>query len=449
MTLKSRFLSPLALVGLAGALGIILVAGGLLASEPPEVGPLDPVVAAPAERLEMVSLRLGETLGEVLSDAEIGWSDQNSLLMAFREQASPRSLRDDSRITLRWYKDRDLLRGVDVALNKDQTVRLSRDGAGWASQMVQTPIWVDTLFISGEVENLLWFAVLENPLLSEVPENDRKEVVTWMDRIFQWQIDFSRQVRAGDTYRLVYEREVRPDGSMRSGHILAAEYVNQGTPYRAIWFDPNGDGDGTFYDEDGKSVRRAFLTKPLELGRISSVYSNSRLHPILNIRRPHRGVDYAAATGTPIMATGDGVVIFADWKGELGRLVEIRHPNGWVTRYGHMNSFGQGIRSGTRVRQGQIIGRVGATGGATGPHVHYEMRQRDGSALNPLRLVLPPGDPVPTSSWAKWALESIERLTLLSTLDGPQIPLLRMAEEDADPVGPDSISEARGTDGGD
>ncbi|MGD2123178.1 MAG: peptidoglycan DD-metalloendopeptidase family protein [Gemmatimonadota bacterium] len=446
---KTRFFSPLALVGFGGLLGIVFVAGRLLASQPPEVGPLDPVVAAPAERLETVSLRPGETLGEVLSDAEIGWSDQNSLLMAFREQASPRSLQEESRITLRWYRDQDLLRGVDVALNKDQTVRLSRDAAGWASGMIHTPIWVDTLFISGEVENLLWFAVLENPLLSAVPEDDRIEVVTWMDRVFQWQIDFSRQVRAGDTYRLVYEREVRPDGSMRSGHILAAEYVNQGMPYRAIWFDPNDDGDGTFYDEDGKSVRRAFLTKPLELGRISSVYSDSRLHPIHNIRRPHRGVDYAAATGTPIMATGDGVVIFADWRGELGRLVEIQHPNGWVTRYGHMSAFGQGIRPGTRVRQGQIIGRVGATGGATGPHVHYEMRMRDGSPLNPLRLVLPPGDPVPTSAWARWALESIERLTLLSTLDGPPIPLLRMAEQSPELQSPDSVSEQRGTPGGD
>ncbi len=448
---KTRFTFPMALVGVAVATGIALLVGRLLASEPPEVGLLDPVVAAPVERLEMVSLRLGETLGEVLSDAEIGWSDQNSLLMAFREQASPRNLRDESRITLRWYPDQDLLRGVDVALNKDETVRLSRDASGWSSEMIRTPIWVDTLFVSGTVENLLWFSVLENPLLTEVPENDRSEIVIWMDRVFQWQIDFSRQVRSGDTYRVVYEREVRPDGSMRSGHIVAAEYVNQGTPYRAIWFDPNGDGEGTFYDEDGKSVRRAFLMKPIPLSRISSVYSNARLHPILNTVRAHRGVDFAAPTGTPIQATSDGVVIYADWKGDLGNLVEIRAPNGWVSRYGHLSRYQSGVRAGTRVRQGQVIGYVGMTGLANGPHCHYELR-RNGQALDPLSVKLPPGDPVPNDARGRWALESIERLTLLSTLDGPQIPILRMAEQDMDPEGPDSLPEdgrADGSVGGD
>ncbi len=443
-----RLFSPPVLIGLAGGLGIALLIGHLLISRTPEVGLLEPVVAAPAERLENLKLRRGQTFGEILSNASIGWSDQNSLLMAFREQANPRRMREESRITLRWWPEGAGLRGVDVALNKDETVRLIRDGTGWTSDLIQTPIWIDTLYVSGAIESTLDGAIHANATLTEMSGPNRAWVVDMMDDVFQWQIDFSRQVREGDTYRFALERETRPDGTMRAGsHLISAEYVNQGMAYRAIWFDPNDDGDGTYYDEEGQSVRRAFLTKPLELGRISSVYSDSRLHPIHNIRRPHRGVDYAAATGTPIMTTGDGVVVFADWKGELGRLVEVRHPNGWVTRYGHMSSFGQGIRPGTRVRQGQVIGRVGATGGATGPHVHYEMRMRDGSPLNPLNLVLPAGDPVPTESWARWALESIERLTLLSTLEGPPIPLLRMAEEDAVPEAADSLSEQGGAEG--
>jgi murein DD-endopeptidase MepM/ murein hydrolase activator NlpD len=253
-----------------------------------------------------------------------------------------------------------------------------------------------------------------------------------MDRVFQWQIDFSRQVREGDEYRFVLELEVRPDGTLRSGHLVAAEYVNRGTPYRAIWFDPNGDGSGTFYDEDGKSVRRAFLMKPLEFRRISSMVNPNRLHPIHGYRRPHNGVDYAARTGTPVMATADGAVVYAGWKGEFGNLVEIRHPNGWLTRYGHLNAYGPGVRGGTRVRQGQIIGYVGMTGGATGPHLHYEMRRRNGQVLNPLAVRLPPGDPVPTKSWGRWVQESRQRLMLLASMPGPPIQVLAEAPEPDD-----------------
>jgi len=418
--------SPLVLLGLAGALGVTAgLVSHLVFSETPEVGPLEPVLAKPAERLEVIHLDPGQTFGEVLQRANVGWSDQNSLLLAFREQANPRSMRDGTRITLRWFPEVEGLRGVDVAMNKDETVRLSRDGAGWSSSTVRTPIWVDTLMVSGEVGNILWNAVTGHPDLSGLPWADRVLIVDWMDKVFQWQVDFSRQVRRGDTYRFAMEREVRPDGSMRTGHLLAAEYVNQGTPYRAIWFDPNDDGDGTFYDEDGKSVRRAFLLKPIPMSRISSRYSNARLHTILNTVRAHRGVDFAAPVGPPIQATSDGVVIYADWKGDLGNLVEIRAPNGWVSRYGHLSRYQPGVRVGTRVKQGQTIGYVGMTGLANGPHCHYELR-RNGAALDPLSINLPPGDPVPTSAWGRWALESAERLDLLAILPGP--PILRMAE---------------------
>jgi len=427
MTKNLRLSSPVTLIGLAGAVALALFIGHQMSSRPPEVGPLEVVVAAPAEMLQSTSLQVGQTFGEVLQVANVGWSDQNSLLMAFREQANPRRMRDGTRITLRWFPGRDVLRGVDVTLSRDETVRLLRDGVGWSSNLVQTPIWIDTLYVSGSVERTLSHSINANPALAEMPSPNREALVWRMDKVFQWQVDFSRQVREGDTYRLAFEREVRPDGSMRSGsHLIAAEYVNQGTAYRAIWFDPNDDGDGTFYDEDGKSVRRAFLMKPIPLSRISSRYSGARLHPILNTVRAHRGVDFAAPTGTPIEATSDGVVIYADWKGDLGNLVEIRAPNGWVSRYGHLSRFGPGIRVGTRVKQSQTIGYVGMTGLATGPHCHYELR-RNGAALDPLSINLPPGDPVPTAAWGRWALESEARLGLLSTLEGP--PIQRFAED--------------------
>jgi murein DD-endopeptidase MepM/ murein hydrolase activator NlpD len=158
-------------------------------------------------------------------------------------------------------------------------------------------------------------------------------------------------------------------------------------------------------------------------------------------------VDFAADAGTPIQATSDGVVIYADRKGDLGNLIEIRAPNGWISRYGHMRAFAQGVRVGTRVRQGQTIGYVGMTGLATGPHCHYELR-RNGQALDPLSINLPPGDPVPTAEWGRWALASRERLSMLATLPGPPIPLLAQAE-DAPTPGDPSDSARSASEGGD
>lgn len=428
---RTALKSPGVLLGLAGVLGLALAVGSRMTAEPPELGLMAPIVASPAERAEEVVMGRGETFGELLQAASLGWSEQNAVLLAFREQANPRRMRDGTRITFRWLRDTGELRGVDVNLSRDETLRLFRDEAGWSSYLENIPVRVDTVYVSGVIRDNLNNSLYENAALKDMRVNDIANVVHWMDMVFQWQIDFFRQVRSGDTYRLVLEWEVRPDGSIRGGHILAAEYANEGTPYLAVWFDANDDGEGTFYDELGKSVRKAFLMKPLEFRRISSRVSASRLHPIHNYRRPHNGVDYAADAGTPVMATGDGVVVWADWKGELGNLVEVRHPNGWVTRYGHMSRYGAGIRPGTRVKQGQTIGYVGMTGGATGPHLHYEMRNSRGSVLDPLEVRLPPGDPVPSDAWGKWALESRDRLRMLETMDGPPIAVLAETPEAA------------------
>jgi murein DD-endopeptidase MepM/ murein hydrolase activator NlpD len=396
----------------------MLVAGG----EPPDVGLMPPVVARAAERLEITSLGPGETLGQVLSKA-LDPNEQGRLLMAFREQASPRRMSVGTEVTLRFRRGSGL-RGVDVVLNPDETVRLTRDRYGWSSTIVRTPTWADTIYASGRIDigGSLWTAVVGDPALQSLPLQDRGTLIDHLDRTFQWQIDFSRQIQAGDFYRFAFERQVRPDGSMRVGHIVAAELINAGTPFHAIWFDPNDDGKGTYYDLDGKSVRRAFLRKPLEFRRISSRFSSSRFHPILQTWRGHQGVDYAAASGTPIMATADGVVTHAGPLGGLGNAVVIDHPNGFRTRYGHMTAVAGSVHVGTRVRQSQIIGYVGSTGLATGPHLHYEL-WRSGRAVDPLAIDLPSGDPVPDDVWQRWSSEMQVRLALLERMpapDGPQ-----------------------------
>jgi murein DD-endopeptidase MepM/ murein hydrolase activator NlpD len=412
-------------------LSVALIAGLGTAcgmDEVPEVGTLDPIRVPPAEIIEVSSLGRGETFGELL-DGALSPNEQASLLMAFREHASPRRMRPGTEIAFRYLPDEEELRGIDIAMSRDETIRLTRDFAGWSSEVVETPIYVDTLYASGEIEDVLWNAVVGNAALSSMPVGDRNRLIDYLDQVFQWQVDFSRQIRVGDTYRFAFEREVRPDGSLRGGHLLAAELVNGGTPYHAIWFDPNGDGEGSYFDLDGKSVRRAFLLKPLSYRRISSRFTPSRYHPVLKRWRAHRGVDYAADAGTPIMATSDGVVIHRGPKGGLGNAIEIRHPNGFVTRYGHMRGFRAGIAVGSRVKQGEVIGYVGMTGLATGPHLHYEML-RSGNHMDPLSVDLPSGDPVPADDRLRWMDEMMARMSLLESIPeaGPVRSATMLAE---------------------
>jgi len=409
--------------------------------EPPDVGVLDGLYVPPAETAHVYSLARGQTLGGLLTGA-LSANEQASLLMAFREHASPRRMRQGTEITLRYLRDDDALRGVDVALTPDETVRLSREPFGWKSDLIETPIYIDTLYASGQIESVLWNSVVFNPALSALTFEDRNRLIDRLDQVFQWQVDFSRQIRAGDTYRFVFEREVRPDGSMRAGKLLAAELVNSGTPFYAIWFDPNDDGNGSYYDLDGQSVRRAFLLKPLTYRRISSRFTTGRYHPILKVWRAHRGVNYAADAGTPIMATADGVVIHRGYDNSYGNSIVLRHPNGFTTRYAHMRAFKGGISVGSRVHQGDVIGYVGMTGLATGPHLHYEMR-RHGEYLDPLSVDLPSGDPVPSDDRARWGRELRVRRALLESIpEGGPVRRTILADAGAD--GGDNASAESG-----
>lgn len=414
---KDRLLSRSLRVGLrAGVVAWAALAVGACTPEPPDVGRLGRLYVPPAEAVRIYSLRSGQTFGGLLAGT-ISANEQASLLMAFREHASPRRMRQGTEITLRFLREDQHLRGVDVALTPDETVRLSREPLGWTSDLIQTPVYVDTLYVSGEIETVLWSSVVMNSALTGLTFEDRNRLIDHLDAVFQWQVDFSRQIRVGDTYRFAFQREVRPDGSMRAGRLLAAELVNSGTAYYAIWFDPNGDGQGSYFDLDGKSVRRAFLLKPLAYRRISSRFTNSRYHPILKTWRSHRGVDYAADAGTEIMATADGVVIHRGFDNSYGNSVQIRHPNGFVTRYAHMRAFKRGVAVGTRVHQGDVIGYVGMTGLATGPHLHYEMI-RGGRQIDPLSVDLPAGDPVPAEARLRWQEDKNVRVALLESIPG-------------------------------
>lgn len=215
--------------------------------------------------------------------------------------------------------------------------------------------------------------------------------------IFAWDVDFSRSARSGDSYRMLYERLYRTqeDGTevyVRPGRILAASYQGPVGDLTAVYFEPVP-GRGGYYRPDGSSVEREILIAPLRYARISSRYAPARRHPILKITRPHHGIDYAAPSGTPIWAVADGTVIYRGWAGGFGNLVKIRHPKGYVSYYAHLSRFPAGLKVGDVVQQKQMIGYVGQTGLATGPHVCFRIA-KDGKYVDPARLRTPAGPPV-------------------------------------------------------
>ena len=196
-------------------------------------------------------------------------------------------------------------------------------------------------------------------------------LIMQMAEIFGWDVDFALDIRAGDRFALVFEEQFKDGEKIGEGPIIAAEFINLGRRIRAVrYVDPEGKTD--YFSPDGRSMRKAFLRTPVNFARISSRFSFSRRHPILHKMRAHRGVDYAAPRGTAVKASGDGRVIFASRKGGYGRTIIIRHGSAYTTLYAHLARFSKGVRPGKRVEQGQVIGYVGSTGLATGPHLHYE-----------------------------------------------------------------------------
>lgn len=223
-------------------------------------------------------------------------------------------------------------------------------------------------------------------------------VATQLADIFGGDIDFHRDLRKGDKFSVIYETTRHLGKPIRAERILAAEFINGGKTYRAYWY-AGKDGSGSYYTQDGRSVRKAFLRSPLEFSRITSGFSNARYHPVLHETRAHHGIDYAAPTGTRIKATGDGIIEFSGNKGGYGKVVMIRHSGDRSTVYGHLSGFAPGIKQGARVSQGDVIGYVGATGLATGPHLHYEFRVA-GVHRNPLTIALPDATPLTSNQLA-------------------------------------------------
>lgn len=257
---------------------------------------------------------------------------------------------------------------------------------------------------SGEIEYSLWQTIVD--------ENLNPDLALQLSEIYAWSIDFFG-LQKGDSFRIIYEEQYVDSTSVGISRILAARFCHAGEVFFAMPF--NQDGTEDYFDEEGNSLRKAFLKAPLRFSRISSRFSNSRMHPILKYRRPHHGVDYAAPMGTPVHAIGDGKVTFAGWKGGAGRLVKIKHNSSYTTAYMHLAGFGKGIKAGKYVKQGDIIAYVGNSGLSTGPHLDFRF-YKNGTPIDPLRVKAPPVHPVDSNNMAMYNKVAGVLMELLETV---------------------------------
>jgi murein DD-endopeptidase MepM/ murein hydrolase activator NlpD len=264
---------------------------------------------------------------------------------------------------------------------------------------------------NGVIESSLYLAAQE----AGISQN----IIMELANVFGWDIDFALDIRKGDSFTVLYEELYRNGEKISDGKILAAEFINDGKPYRAVRYTNPQTNNSEYYTPDGKSMRKAFLRTPVNFARISSRFTVNRYHPVLHKFRSHKGVDYAAKRGTPIYAAGDGKVIFKGKKGGYGKVMIVQHGSKYTTLYAHLKSYNSKLKTGSKVKQGQTIAYVGSTGLATGPHLHYEFRV-NGVHRNPLTVHLPESNPVPKRYLADFELTTTPVLSQLDLLTRTQ-----------------------------
>jgi murein DD-endopeptidase MepM/ murein hydrolase activator NlpD len=257
----------------------------------------------------------------------------------------------------------------------------------WTAQPIKEQVVTKLVTYNGLVESSLWESAIDAKM--------DPALIVDLTEIFAWQVDFNREVRHNDRWRLSVEQQMVRGQVAGWGRIVAAEYVNSGKVFTGVFF-RHDNKDMGYFSQDGSSLRKMFLKSPMRFGHISSRFSRNRFHPILKVGRPHLGVDYAAPVGTPIRSVGEGTVTFANWSGGGGRVLKIKHSTTYETAYKHMSGFAPGVRVGSRVSQGQVVGYVGTTGLSTGPHLHFEF-YRNGTFVDPLSQKFPSAEPVPQS----------------------------------------------------
>ncbi|WP_457932260.1 peptidoglycan DD-metalloendopeptidase family protein [Pseudomonas aeruginosa] len=330
-----------------------------------------------------ITVASGDTLSTVFTKAGLSTSAMHDMLASSKDAKRFTHLKVGQEVKLK-LDPKGELQALRVKQSELETIGLDKTDKGYSFKREKAQIDLHTAYAHGRITSSLFVAGRNAGL----PYN----LVTSLSNIFGYDIDFALDLREGDEFDVIYEQHKVNGKQVATGNILAARFVNRGKIYTAVRY-TNKQGNTSYYRADGSSMRKAFIRTPVDFARISSRFSLGRRHPILNKIRAHKGVDYAAPIGTPIKATGDGKILEAGRKGGYGNAVVIQHGQRYRTIYGHMSRFAKGIRAGTSVKQGQIIGYVGMTGLATGPHLHYEF-QINGRHVDPLSAKLPMADPL-------------------------------------------------------
>lgn len=348
--------------------------------------PVEASEATVAQNLNKISVKVrpGDTLASVFRRLKIDLSQMHAMIAAHPRNKVLTHVHAGDRVQL-LYDDHHAIHELVYRPNLTTQLTIRRAVEGFESNLTSVQLDQRQAYTHAVIKNSLFASgkrqQIEGHLLKELVE------------IFQWDIDFAKDIRSGDSFSILYDESYLDGQRVSTGHIAAAEFTNQGHTYRAIRFvDPKGHVD--FYTPKGVSMKKQFTRTPVKFTRISSTFSLGRWHPILHRLRKHKGVDYAAPSGTPIKATANGHIAFKGRKGGYGNVIVIEHGRQYSTLYGHMRAFAAGLHPGSPVRQGQLIGYVGMSGLATGPHLHYEFLV-NGVHRDPLSTKLPQGSPVP------------------------------------------------------
>jgi murein DD-endopeptidase MepM/ murein hydrolase activator NlpD len=358
-------------------------AGAARSTTPPNAAPAtppQPEVPALA-RIEVLVGR-NDTLDRIFRRLQLSLADLASMRGLPGIKADLDRLRPGETLTLKSHDG--ALMGLERRLSLNQILEVTRDGSRFQARLRDDPVEMRTRTIAGTIDSSLFEAV--------TAAGAHDSTAMGLADIFGWDIDFVLDIQPGDSFIVTYQEVERNGAYLKDGPIVAARFVNQGHVYMAVRYTAP-DGRTDYYSPDGRSMRKQFLRAPLEFTRVSSGFSLHRQHPILNLIRAHKGIDYAAPIGTPVRAAGDGRIAFAGPKGGYGNEIEIEHSRSIVTVYGHLSRFAAGMHAGRHVQQGEVIAYVGMTGLATGPHLHYEYRV-NGVHQNPQTVSLPEAVPI-------------------------------------------------------
>ncbi|HWN19309.1 MAG TPA: M23 family metallopeptidase [Gemmatimonadales bacterium] len=378
-----------------------------LSSTPAAPATTEPPPASFTETID--TLQRGETLSDLFARNKVSGIDFQRLDPSLA--LNPRRLRPGLIFSFRQTVSDSIPSHIVVRTTPEQRVTFRRISEGWNAEAEPIRWSPQEMRIEGPINSSLYEALDAGVSDKQLDSGNRQRLAWDLADVYAWEIDFTRDIRPGDRFQVVFERLVSEDGEARFGRVLASDLTISGKSLTAVRFSPSSSRSALYFDADGGSLRRAFLRAPVEFRRISSNFAYRRFHPVLGRTRRHEGTDYAARSGTPVLAAGDGVVLRAGWAGGYGNLVELRHLNGITTRYGHLRGLARKVRRGARVEQGQVIGYVGSTGLASGPHLHYEFRM-NGVAKDSRRVKIGGGAPVPKSDRAAFEQER-DRLMLL------------------------------------